>query len=80
MTVDGDLINRCEMFDEEDIDAALARFDELDQFRPTRKRLDSDLGRLVDAYNRRDMRRYSLPSSTEDTRLDDRRKGLQRHT
>ncbi len=29
MTVDGDLINRCEIFDEADIDAALARFDEL---------------------------------------------------
>jgi hypothetical protein len=29
LTVDGDLINRCEIFDEADIDAALARFDEL---------------------------------------------------
>ena len=29
LTVDGDLINRCEMFDEADLDAALARFDEL---------------------------------------------------
>ena len=28
-TVEGDLINRCEMFDEADLDAALARFDEL---------------------------------------------------
>jgi class 3 adenylate cyclase len=28
-TVDGDLINRCELFDEADIDAALARFEEL---------------------------------------------------
>ena len=28
-TILGDLINRCEIFDEEDIDAALARFDEL---------------------------------------------------
>jgi hypothetical protein len=28
-TVDGDLINRCELFDETDLDAALARFDEL---------------------------------------------------
>ena len=27
--VEGDLINRCEIFDEADIDAALARFDEL---------------------------------------------------
>ena len=29
LTVDGDLINRCEVFDEADIDAALARFDQL---------------------------------------------------
>ena len=28
-TVDGDRINRCELFDETDLDAALARFDEL---------------------------------------------------
>ena len=29
LTVEGDLINRCEIFDEADLDAALARFDEL---------------------------------------------------
>ncbi|MGZ6981406.1 MAG: hypothetical protein ACXVH5_04505 [Ilumatobacteraceae bacterium] len=29
MTVDGDLMNHCELFDEVDLDAALARFDEL---------------------------------------------------
>ncbi|MEB3020790.1 BTAD domain-containing putative transcriptional regulator [Mycolicibacter sp. MYC098] len=29
LTVDGDVINRCELFDETDLDAALARFDEL---------------------------------------------------
>ena len=33
LTIDGDLINRCEMFDETDLDVALARFDELS--RPT---------------------------------------------
>ena len=33
MTVDGDLINRCEIFDEADLDAAIARFEELS--RPT---------------------------------------------
>jgi hypothetical protein len=31
LTVDGDLIIRCEVFDEADLDAALVRFDELDQ-------------------------------------------------
>ena len=30
-TVEGDLISRCEMFDEADLDTALARFDELDR-------------------------------------------------
>ena len=29
LTFEGDLINRCEIFDEADLDAALARFDEL---------------------------------------------------
>ncbi len=28
-TVEGDLINRCEIFDEADLDTALARFEEL---------------------------------------------------
>ena len=31
MTVEGDLINHCELFDEADLDAALARFDQLSQ-------------------------------------------------
>jgi hypothetical protein len=30
-TVDGDLVSRYEFFDETDLDAALARFDELSQ-------------------------------------------------
>ena len=30
LTVEGDRINRCEVFDEADLDAALATFDELD--------------------------------------------------
>ncbi|WP_082983915.1 BTAD domain-containing putative transcriptional regulator [Mycobacterium sp. 1165178.9] len=30
LTLDGDLINRCEVFDEADLDAALARFEELE--------------------------------------------------
>jgi hypothetical protein len=31
LTVEGDLISRCEIFNEADLDAALARFDELDR-------------------------------------------------
>ena len=34
VVVDGDLISRCEMFDEADIDAALVRFDELNRPAP----------------------------------------------
>ena len=34
LTVHGDLINRCELFDETDLDAALARFDELSRPAP----------------------------------------------
>ena len=30
MTVDGDLLSRAEVFDEADLDAALAKFDELE--------------------------------------------------
>ena len=33
-TLDGDLFNRCELFDEVDLDAALARFDELSRPAP----------------------------------------------
>ena len=38
LTVDGDLINRCELFDEADLDAALARFDELSRSAAAGKR------------------------------------------
>jgi len=34
-TIEGDLINRCEIFDEADLDVAVARFDELDRPAPT---------------------------------------------
>ena len=34
LTVEGDLVNRCEIFDEADLDAALARFDELSRPAP----------------------------------------------
>jgi class 3 adenylate cyclase len=39
LTVDGDLISRCELFDEDDIDIALAKFNELD--RPTPQRMNA---------------------------------------
>ena len=39
LTVAGSLINRCEIFDEADLDAAIARFDEL---QPKPRRLDNE--------------------------------------
>ncbi|MCU1695434.1 MAG: putative ATPase, partial [Mycobacterium sp.] len=47
-TVEGDLINRIEMFEEEDIDAALARFDELN--RPAH-RLENAASRMYYRFN-----------------------------
>ena len=46
LTVDGDMINRCEIFDEADLDAALASFDELS--RPT-PRLENAASRWTNA-------------------------------
>ena len=76
LTVDGDRVNRGEMFDEVDLDAALARFDELDRPVPLLENASTRTWvRLVDAYNRRDMSGF-LALMTEGARLDDRRKGL----
>ncbi|MEB3032874.1 BTAD domain-containing putative transcriptional regulator [[Mycobacterium] nativiensis] len=47
-TVEGDLINRGELFDETDIDAALARYDELS--RPT-PRLENTASRMYERFN-----------------------------
>ena len=48
LTVDGDLIIRCEVFDEADIDAALARFDEL---QPRARRLENAASQVYDCLN-----------------------------
>ena len=47
VTVEGDLINRCELFDEADLDAALARFDELSRPAP---RLENAASRVNERY------------------------------
>jgi class 3 adenylate cyclase len=47
-TIEGDLINRIEMFEDEDLDAALARFDELSRPAP---RLDNAASRTYDRFN-----------------------------
>ena len=75
-TVEGDLIKRSEKFDEADLDAALAKFDELNRQAPqlenaaTRARVQ-----IADALNRRDSSGL-LALSNADGRYEDRRKGL----
>jgi hypothetical protein len=75
-TVEGDLINRCEWFDEADIKAALARFDELSA---PALQLENAATRtwpqIVDACNRHDADGF-LALTSADARLEDRRKGL----
>ena len=53
LTVDGDLISRCELFDEADLDAALARFDELSRPAP---RLENAASRVARALSGRTSR------------------------
>jgi hypothetical protein len=73
---EGDLVCRFELFDEADLDAALARFDELD--RPA-SLLDNAAtriwARVADAFNRRHLEDF-LALSTANLRYEDRRKGL----
>ena len=47
LTVEGDLINRCEIFDEADLDAALARFDEL---QPPAPRLENAASQVAERF------------------------------
>ena len=47
LTVEGDLINRCELFDEADLDAALATFDELSRPAP---RLENAASRVTERF------------------------------
>ena len=62
VTVEGDLINRGELFDEADIDAALARFDELSRPAPRLENAATRTwARLADAFNRRDVDAISCP-------------------
>ena len=45
--VEGELVNRCEVFDEVDLDAALARFDELSRPVP---RLENAASRVTERF------------------------------
>ena len=50
LTVEGDLISRCEIFDEADLDAALARFDELQPQAPRLENAASQVDERFLAY------------------------------
>ncbi|WP_329786632.1 hypothetical protein [[Mycobacterium] zoologicum] len=76
-TVDGELLCRVEIFDETDVDAALARFDELSRSRPA---LENAATRncvlIAEAFNRRDGDAI-FARANDDGHYEDRRKGLQ---
>ncbi|MGB3476863.1 MAG: BTAD domain-containing putative transcriptional regulator [Mycobacterium sp.] len=74
--VDGEMICRCEVFDEADLDVALARFDELSRSRPAPENAATrNCVRIAEAFNRRDGDAiFALASA--DGRYEDRRKGL----
>jgi hypothetical protein len=75
-TVEGDLLSRFELFDEADLDAALARFDELDrQAASLENAATRTWERLVETYNHHDRDGF-LALTTQDGRSEDRRKGL----
>jgi len=75
-TVDGEMICRCEVFDETDLDAALARFDELSRSRPAfGNAATRNCVRVAEAFNRRDGDAI-FALANEDGRYEDRRKGL----
>ncbi len=74
--VDGDLISRCEIFDVADLDAALARFKELERSpQPPHNAATRTWARLADAFNRRDLEGF-LALSNPDIRYEDRRRVL----
>ena len=72
---EGDMVCRFELFDEADLDAALARFDELDRPALLENAATRTWARQADAFNRRDMDSF-FALMTADGRFEDRRKGL----
>jgi hypothetical protein len=74
LTVEGDVINRCEIFDETDIDAALAKFDELGRPTPRLENAASKAGeRFLAFFAARDWEAMAEVLA-EDYSSDDRRR------
>ncbi|AEV75449.1 putative ATPase [Mycolicibacterium rhodesiae NBB3] len=75
-TFDGDLCDRFELFDEADLDAALARFDELSLTVPQlANAATNNFARIADAFNRRDLTAF-LGAVTANARYEDQRMGF----
>jgi hypothetical protein len=75
-TVEGDQLSICEVFDEADLGAALARFSELHRPAPSLENAATQARLcIVDAFNSRDVDGL-LALATPDARYDDRRMGL----
>ena len=74
LTADGETFNGCELFDEADLDAALARFDELDQPTPRLENAASQVTeRFVACFAARDWTAMA-ELLAEDMSTDDRRR------
>jgi hypothetical protein len=73
--VEGDRVDDCEVFDEADLDSALARFDELNRPAPLENSATRTWLRMADAFNHRDLDGF-LALTPADSRGEDRRKGL----
>ena len=50
LTVEGDMVNRCEAFDDADLDAAIARFDQLSRPTPRLENTASQVTERFQAY------------------------------
>jgi DNA-binding SARP family transcriptional activator len=76
LTFGGDAINRCELFDEADLDAVLATFDELERRTPSfGNAATRTWARAAEAFNGRDVDSF-LALMTANGQFEDRRKGL----
>lgn len=74
VTVDGDVVNHCELFDETDLDVALTRFDELS---PPTRRLENAASKAYERFRRYFAARDWVGMAqllTADTSVDDHRR------
>lgn len=76
VTFERDMVKRFEFFDEDDLDAALVRFNELNASAPALENVATGVrAKLTDAFNRRDLGGF-MTLVAADGRYVDRRKGL----